>query len=319
MSFNTSDIYLGIWRNWSKEGAFEGSTITMRYDAASILTSFLAIYVSLTTTHLWHIIAYFAQRMRQRSSILQDSITQILHQQDELLRSRHPPAVALFHLTCLYWKLRSTPHAFKNTAPLAFLSLLFAVGTIITGLFSSRIVDWSSDIEVLLQSPNCGFTASNNDSDYNAMLSAMRIWNAANANAQQCYDPEDPGFAGYDGCDMFVQQIPWTTESPSACPFDATMCTEPALRLVTDFINSNTGLGINAVPDDQIQMKKVTTCAPIQKDGYVRKTNDTFFDPDKTLFPGEELILAFYSPGAGVYTWNTTTFAANRTAMREMT
>ncbi|KAI0416096.1 hypothetical protein F5X98DRAFT_388372 [Xylaria grammica] len=270
MSVAPKYVYTGIWTDWTKDSQVLGSTITVTTSASRLLTAFLALYISLSVSYLWLLVVYSIHRARY--SITAGKCRAIIRQQHAILKSGLSPTSTSIRLIKLYWAYRFTPSAWRESWLWVSISVISAVGGVTAGLFSSRIIDSSLYINVLLDSPNCGFFIAN-DSNTNTLSSpkvinqyqdSATMVNQAATYSRDCYNStSDKG-----QCSFFSSAtIPWETDWEVECPFDS-MCIGPAMRLDTGLMNSNSLLGINSPAIDQIGVRKVTTCAPILQKGY---------------------------------------------------
>ncbi len=115
----------------------------------------------------------------------------------------------------------------------------------------------------------------------------------ADTDAQRCYNSTNT-----ENCGPFATStINWTTNWDKHCPFDESMCIGPAMQMDSGAINSNAMLGLNSSPEEQIELRKVSTCAPITQDQYTNTTGGTSYNelllPLYPL-PGEEFVQYWY-------------------------
>ena len=98
------------------------------------------------------------------------------------------------------------------------------------------------------------------------------------AYARACYK------GGYEAnklqCSTYTTPaIDWTATTDAACPFDASMWLDDKIyKLDTGFINSHTDLGIHSHHNARVNFRKVTTCAPIKQQGYVKTATSDGLD-----------------------------------------
>ena len=76
-----------------------------------------------------------------------------------------------------------------------------------------------------------------------------------------------------DNCDVSTGRIEWKRVAYNAsCPFALEMCsnnhTTGAFRLDSGHLNSDSGFGINSPLSDQVSLRKVLTCAPLEGRGF---------------------------------------------------
>ncbi|KAI1743530.1 hypothetical protein F4680DRAFT_347287 [Xylaria scruposa] len=308
MSIASKDVYTGMWTDWSKGNQVLGSTITITSSASTLLTAFLALYVSLAVSYLWLLIAYGIHRARYAVST--GKCRAIIRQQEVILKAGLSPTSTSVRLIKLYWAYRSKTLAWHESWLLIAIAVLCAVSSAAAGIFSSRIIDSSIGINVLLRSPQCGFfnPASVNffDIDDPAVVAQNRayqeILSIATTYSRSCYNStSDNGQCGT----FSSATIPWRTDWEANCPF-GDMCIGPAMSLDTGFINSNTILGLNSPMKDQIGLRKITTCAPIVQEGFTTQ--------EPAALPGDHFVTYHYGAAARENTtWRTSVEAANTT------
>jgi hypothetical protein len=96
------------------------------------------------------------------------------------------------------------------------------------------------------------------------------------------------------------------------------------MQLDTGPINSNMILGINSPPQDQIDLRRVTTCAPITQANYtITFTSDTFPPSLGYILPGDKYIAYTYGAAEGGFlgtniTVGASLYVANATASRSL-
>lgn len=319
MSIRPEDVYVGLWTNWSDGSPVLGATITLHSSTANLLTAFLAIYVSLAASYFWDLIAYAIHYIRQ--GVTGGKCHPILQQQQVVLRAGLPAASTLFGLVKLSWANRSMKSSLKNSASPLLLSFICAIGSVTAGIYSSKVVTTSPQLEVLLSSPNCYFPEFSDPwvdlrpslayTDHRAAI-IQSAWDYS----QRCYNVSN----NYD-CSLFVRStIEWTTDWKAECPFDDAMCLGPSMQLDTGLVNSNAVLGLNSSPKDQMDFRKITTCAPITQENYTTRGNFSANDGRAYEAVPDDYIFYLYGSSFGVglinYTWSHNMVAANVTSTR---
>ncbi|KAI5861300.1 hypothetical protein GGS23DRAFT_576140 [Durotheca rogersii] len=322
MAIHPSDIYTGIWTDWAEGNNWMLiSKITISSRVAGVLTSVLTLYISLAASQLWYLTAYTIHCIRQ--GVTRSECAPILQQQQVILKACLPAPSAATRFTYLFWANRSAPSSLLSSLPLILLATLYAVGSIVAGLYSSQIVN-SSSLVVLLNSSNCGYvnpdtSAASGDIEVAVDRYYLNTLTMATALSRQCYNATDTEL-----CGPFVQPtLNWTTNWKARCPFHESMCDGPAIELDTGLINSNTALGLNSPLEDQVNLRKITTCAPITQDGYTTtakvNASNTYA---RSFVPGDEMVLNAYGRSVanlgGNFTWGVSKYAANSTLMRTM-
>lgn len=111
-----ADIYHGAWVDWSR-GAILGSTVTLSSRYASILTAFLALFVTVVGSCLWRISSFV---IHQYSSS-PDAKDGLHHQHQLIFRNTGSPAEAAKSFTEIAWHWRrSSLKAWARSLPLLF-------------------------------------------------------------------------------------------------------------------------------------------------------------------------------------------------------
>ncbi|OTA94167.1 hypothetical protein M434DRAFT_30179 [Hypoxylon sp. CO27-5] len=322
MSIRPSDVYMGFWADWSKDHSILNSKITLSSETATYLTAFLAMFVSLAASYLWTLIAYGIHHTRQR--LTKGKCRPILRQQQVVFKGGLSANSTALRLIKLFWANRSKPYSFKNSWYLVLLSLSCGIASIAAGLYSSRIIDTSTQLEVLLDSPNCGFVDRSNTSKPDDISMAIVQYyldalDVATTYSRRCYNITSSQY-----CGPFTESmINWTTNWNAPCPFDESMCIGPAIELRTDVINSNTVLGLNLPPRDQINFEKTTTCAPITQDNYtITVPSNSSTATSVNPIPGDVVVMNLYGISRRRLctncTWGVSMYAANSTLTRTM-
>ncbi|KAI2627693.1 hypothetical protein GGR54DRAFT_590050 [Hypoxylon sp. NC1633] len=320
MSLKPSDVYVGFWIDWSKSHPILGATITLPSNVGALLVAFLALFVSLAATYLWNLLAFAIHYHRQH--LTQGKCHPLLRQQQVIFKSGLQATSSLFRLGGLFWVNRSTSLSLKYSWLPILLASSCVTLTTVAGLYSSRIFDSSSQMELLLRSPWCGALAFPESTGDELILSGNQfseILSLARFYSQECYNAT----AGKDCNSLTSQNINWATNWLAECPFDKGMCLGPATQLDTGRINSNVILGINSPLQDQIDLRKITTCAPITQDNYTMKlTNATVLASFGYYNPNDEYVAYTYGssqdPGNTNVTTVSSTMVANMTFTRTL-
>ncbi|KAI0120839.1 hypothetical protein F4776DRAFT_665466 [Hypoxylon sp. NC0597] len=313
---------MGFWADWSKDHSILNSKITLSSESATYLTAFLAMFVSLAASYLWTLIAYAIHHIRQR--LTKGKCRPILRQQQVVFKGGLSANSTALRLIKLLWANRSRPYSFRNSWHLILLSLSCGVASISAGLYSSRIIDTSPQLEVLLDSPNCGFVDRSNTSKPDDVSMAIVQYyldalDVATTYSRRCYNITSSRY-----CGPFTESmINWTTNWNAPCPFDESMCIGPAIELQTDVINSNTVLGLNLPPRHQINLEKTTTCAPITQDNYtITVPSNSSTATSVNPIPGDVVVMNLYGISRRRLctncTWGVSMYAANSTLTRTM-
>lgn len=322
MSIPSIEIYKGVWTDWSKGDLIMGSQLTMCSESAGVLAASLALFVSIATTHLWALVAFGVHHSRQQRT--QNRCLPILRQQQLVLGADLPPFSAALRFAQLFWANRPTVSSLRFSWHLILVSLLCGLTGIVVGIFSSKIIDISPKLQVLVNPLHCGFVDRNNTwmpNQTTVPIIQYYLDSLAGATtfSKRCYNITE----GRD-CGPFSDlEINWKNNWVTDCPFNETMCLGPAMQIDTELMNSNTILGINSAPEDEVNLRKVTTCAPINQDNYTtRVASDASTATMVAHCPGDEVVMSVYGPSrrqlGDNYTTGISEYTANSTLTRTM-
>ena len=296
-------VHIGPWINWS-HGPILGATFTLKEHHGSLLIAFLAIYVAGAGAAIWRIISYAVHQFRANP----EPSDGLHHQQQIIFRNVTTPGDAAwsFFLLPFYW----SGHARRPIArswPLILFALLNTILFGLAGVFSAEVTKTAGN-ETLIRSPNCGQWAVDDEASQQSMFAYMsKSLNdtiKAASYARTCYG-NTPGSIQ---CSQFAQQqIEWTTNQNASCPFASGLCysgDSSAYQMDTGPIDSHVMLGINAPPNQRITYRKMTTCSPINNEGYMKLYNNTGVDPDAMSY-GDQLQRYYFGkmPGVTDYTY----------------
>ncbi|RDW62486.1 hypothetical protein BP5796_10788 [Coleophoma crateriformis] len=264
-----SNIYLGVWTNYSN-GTVLGATLTTTREKGFLLASFTGFVIAFVGSRFWNIICLILHRCYSTS----ESRDTIHHQRQVILRNSSSPDSGLVSLISLLWAWRKSG---TKTKPYSRIcpAILWAIGCIAmftaATAFSSQISS-SAGIEVLLNGNKCGIMTLPQDNlsitTEPETILAKRINDAANY-AKQCYSTNSSGLLG---CDKFVVQTLPTViwDNNTACPFKDGICksNNSNLLLDTGFIDSHDHLGINAPENERFAWRYSMHCGPLVTQGF---------------------------------------------------
>ena len=276
-----STIYTGFWVNWSK-GPILGATLTTTSQHGFLLVSFLALFVRMVGGHFWSVLCFVMHQIKSDSGP-QDGLH---HQHQLLLRNSQSHTSTLWDLTkvAFFWRSNAR-HSIWRTLPLIVIAFLHLAIFTTAGLFSSHVA--SSSDEVLVRSPYCGYIQSPNNlqhldakgqeqlADSLIATRTAALWSFS--YAQNCYQSNGTG----SGCNAFAVPKIETTSVITSCPFAVGMCLDDAagaLKISTDFINSDIHLGVNSRRKHSIDYRRITTCAPLRSEGFTKFDSGGFLD-----------------------------------------
>lgn len=312
----------GLWVNLEK-GSVMGRTITTdiryfaqylrrrfltRHRTGTFLVAILAVLSSLATTHLWHLIIFLIHQCRANGR----PSDALFRQQQATLRTLPAPSAMMadFFKLCLSWKTgRKADRALMRFLPYAAIALFFTIATIAAGIFSSYVVV-TSNLEVLVSSPNCGIIGlqENAFDNYTAIMNSK-----AQSLAQECYDDDLPAS---DRCRAIFTKprIPFTKERVS-CPWASSVCAgnkTPAVSIDSGLLGMNDAFGLNLNPQSDVKFRKKTTCSVLSLAGRTSIVEAKDFDIGyRQPFIGEQFLLFHYGKKDLKSEWANATFAVS--------
>ncbi len=145
----TIQVYIGLWTDWSFDGAILGSTLTLTRSNANLLVAAIALYMTIVVGHLWAVCCFVLHLCFSRKGP-QDAI---YHQRQVILRNSSSPAGTAWSLHRMSWRWRKSSKSPRRILP--FLGCLIALicGFTAATIFSSRVARGS---DVLLDGTYCG-------------------------------------------------------------------------------------------------------------------------------------------------------------------
>ena len=281
---NGSYVYTGAWVDWSY-GSIVGATLTLSERDGSLLTSFIAAFVTLVGAQGWRILSFAFHQLRS-SGGPQDGI---FHQQQTIFRNVSTPGGAAWSFIQQWWAWRHTERsrAFLRIFPWAFLATAYVLLFAALATFSAETSKAATD-DRLVRSNHCGYWAFDTNAvgevtDQGFFASRQTFANdsvtAANY-ANSCYRENPDQLA----CNTYVvPSLPWESEHV-ACPFADSICMKgvPAFQMRSKLIDSHKDLGINAPQRERVQFQKTTTCAPLVTEGYAELKNGSEISAELT-------------------------------------
>ena len=270
-----------------------GATITLSARDGGLLTAFLALFVTVTATSLWRILSYVVHQARARRKPQGGPRQQT--QATFRNASSATSAAWTFLLIAFYWRNLARRQSLCSLLWTAF-ALAYALAAGLAGVFSSEVVN-AVGTEALIRSPRCGRWGSEDAASF-GMKSLADSVDAAD-HARTCYygDPDQSRLQ----CNTYaVPRIDFTTNSNAPCPFDRDMCLIPpraAFEMDTGRMSSHSIFGINGPTSARVDYRKVSTCAPLVRPGFMEIRNGTGKAGDIGK-PGDEILGLFYGPSA---------------------
>lgn len=257
-------VYTGVWTNWS-HGVVHGWTLTLEQQYGTYLAAFLAVYVSFAGGAFWRLISFI---IHQRRAAKPSTTHGLLHYQIQVLFRNSGTGVvgAAAAFASLGLRQRGTLSSLLGCLVFAGLAMTTALSFAVASLFTSAVTRVPGNTTIIL-GPACGgYNLTGTDLPETLPQITQKTladtYDAA-AYVRQCYQQNATGMA----CGTYVQQmLSYTTNDSAICPFSAGMCVpndKSAYSMDSGYINSHYDLGINAIPENRILYRKVSTCAPI--------------------------------------------------------
>lgn len=263
MSADGTSIYTGPWVNWS-HGLVLGSTVTLSARNSTILTSFIATFVTIVGVQLWKILCIIIHQSRA-SQEPQDGL---YHQHQNVFRNSNTPGGAAwsFILQSWCWWGR-VHHSMMRSLPWALFSILYIVLFAVLSVFGSSEVAKAAGQERLLRSSRCGYWDTNGSEPGLGSFAAKVLRGSQNAAtyARDCYD----GSVDTLRCNRYATPYIKWEEKPADCPFEDVICKgNNTYQMDTGLVDSHHDLGINTPAKDRLKYRRVTTCSVLVQKGY---------------------------------------------------
>ncbi|ETN38438.1 uncharacterized protein HMPREF1541_06473 [Cyphellophora europaea CBS 101466] len=315
-----ANIYQGTWTDWSKSNSAWGLTWTLCPDNAVLVTSALAVFVTLAGSQLWSITRFVVHQAGTRSPAASPSTPN--HKKEQVILRNATTDLATARLMAyLAWKSRKRAgKMYPRTVSIAIFALLHAIVFMVAGTFSNLAISAGSPVEgsmVLSRSKHCGIwnetylalTNGYTNADSNETLSLSVEFNAKVTHnvqlsleyAQKCYLAEESFSYMSSICNTLKKpRLNWTTQLTGTCPFESSLCRTDATVMVMDTgkINSHDDLGINAKPSERLDYHRVTTCAVLNDTGRVTGWDGTILSSSSGAASNQSsnIAKAFYGP-----------------------
>ncbi|KAF7547002.1 hypothetical protein G7Z17_g8036 [Cylindrodendrum hubeiense] len=290
---NPENVPWGDWTNWDDDGAPHGK-FTMGKNRADLVAIFIGIFIVFVERGLWTLIKFFVFLYTRRRHLRRQHIQQqvadpqpavlldgISHQMQTVLQNISGSSV---HIASAYVKIWIANGFLEKkvagrTLPLISVALIsFGFFVVAMPLMVAFLLLDNQGDQVLIRSKMCGFWAANSADNEVTSFNALKneTW-AAVTYVDSCYE----GNAESALCDRFLpqRQLPMLSETNGQCPFDKEMCLSqdeyPAFVMKTDVLDSHIHFGINSPKDDRVTMQRITTCAPLAVNDFVKIHNST--------------------------------------------
>lgn len=260
------EVHTGLWTDWTNGPVF-GATITLNKRDGSLLIAFIALFVSVVGTSFWRICCFALHRLYS-TNVAQDAL---YHQRQAIFRNAANGTSGLWGFLNIWWEWRKTAvdRPSYRLLPAAGIALCCVCAFATAGTFSSKIS--TSANGVLVRSPDCGILDSDNNQNANASYRYYLPWAAQTLNSWGSYALNcHLNVSDLGSCDSFIQpQLPVKIDRNASCPFKDGICKSEYGNIAFEtFVDSHSDLGLNAPPDERINFRRISSCAPIRTDGY---------------------------------------------------
>jgi hypothetical protein len=302
MSSNSTSIYTGVWINWS-HGLVLGSTITLPARNGAILTSFIAIFITIVGAQLWQILSFFFHQIR----VSQAPKDGLYHQHQNVFRNASAPGAAAwwFLLQGWHWSGRAQ-HALLRSLPWLFFSTFYILLFAVLSIFGTSTVTRAAGQDRVLQSSQCGYWQVNGsksaEGEFRASTSGQAAYRSKllkDSQAAATYDRNCNG-ASVDAlqCKAYAtSQVSWEGKVAD-CPFSDEICLgNNTYQMDTGLLDSHHHLGINMPEKDRLKYRRVTTCSVLRSEGYATSNNET------------QMFTWYYGPTSADYTFGYSKYA----------
>jgi hypothetical protein len=268
----------GRWDDYS-QGPWFSTTYTVTAANGALLTSALAIFITLIGTRFWTMLAFMVHQL-----CASEDMKDLLHYQHQLIfrNDSSPLSVAwdVFRIS-LSWKNR-VRRLKRRTSLFLAVPLICWAAFATAGVFGSRVTTPTYvDARVSIAPQSCGFLK------WNIPVPSGMLWAVLSVDdgelafgqhrtafltkalnyAKSCYGNKGSYFAS---CDLYpVQQLPYTAVSAAPCPFGGNRCylgENTAYQMVTPWLNSHHDFGMNALSQNRIEYRRYATCSVLQVD-----------------------------------------------------
>lgn len=287
----TNYIYQGVWMDWSR-GGVSGTTLTLSPSNAAILSSGLAILISIAGAQLWRLLQFSLHQARATA----DERNFIYHQTQAVLRNTATDLNALWRFLriAFAWRNHRNVHLARTIIPLLLWTMLHLGLVIVAGVLSSWLLEDGDN--VLSISPWCGIfdqqyidsvAATTVNDTFDALTRSTEYYKYTNSRFVLAQQALDICASGTHQCmESSTKSLPYTYKfAQNECPLNASICHPQAggsMEFDTGFLSSHTHLGYNARPEDRISIRMLTQCVPLKAEGYV-STWQTVWDQDNQI------------------------------------
>ena len=308
---SSNGVHTGRWTRWA-DGRVMGSTVTLTSSDGDFLVAFLALFVSYVGSQLWGILRFLIHQWRANRRPADN----FHRQQQAVLRNSTSPDAALWLWVNLAWTGRSqTRHPLLRSITVILIALANIAAFAVASIFSSNVT--STKNFVLLKGQQCGSwrwqaveaLSAAGDSANNPASTASLVpaWSAYYTDSVQasreslsygrnCYvDYENP----FDCQNYITQKLPFTTRGDAECPFGEGLCADSSLEIDSDYLYSDTHLGLNTGGSDRVAYRRKMTCSVLGTDGYASSSVAPMLPSDTNsdgAYPYSNNTFFYYGP-----------------------
>merc|ERR1712072_690567 len=256
-------VLYAVWQDHTREG-LAAYTVTLPARYGDFLVAGLALIVTLTGEGLWKIVAYILHQVGAKGSDM--DIQHLEHQ--VILRNQAMPFDSILEFSKIAWTWRhSRLRPLRRAFGLMFWPLIILMGFSLASVFSANVSKPAYEVNrILLESNACGLLMPSIEDQqtekgrFETHEKYMKDMRQSRAYAEECYR----GLHGSAICNDFASaRLPYTIQQEVTCPFGnrCLLGRSGAVRYDTGKLNSHVHLGVNAVPADRVDFRKVTTCS----------------------------------------------------------
>lgn len=300
-------VHRGVWSDVSR-GTFLGRTITTDVRTGTFLIAIMAVLCSLGTTHLWHLVTFGIHQYRANGK----PNDALYSQQQAILRTFPSPTAVLTEHAKLYmaWRRTKSHSPARRLVTIITLAAVFAGATVLTGIFSSLVVD-TTNLQVIVDSPSCGPLDWYKDKAAFAISTTFlpSVRSLAEPIVRGCYEELA---ATSPQCRIYLKpRIPFNVTRQN-CPWNSTLCLNmdrPAVTMDSGLLDVNDAFGLNLASVDRVMYRKKTTCAILPVENHASVIPAAGVPEYKpTADPGEEALIISYGNSPGNDTSRNQTF-----------
>jgi hypothetical protein len=247
-----------------------------------VLVSFLTLFVQFSGACLWRVVCFILHQGRSTTTP-RDGLFQ---QQQIILRNAITAPNALWNLgrSTLAWRGK-VESPFRHATALLLITIIHMTFFGVAGLFASQIASTGAG-SALVRSDICGYPkeisnilaqeAYNLEGDqlitFNSEVLLGRLTLTKSATyARSCYN--NPLDSGATDCNIYInthlEGVDASSDGNATCPFGGKSCgTSKSVRYDSGRISSSKHLGINFPESEDVSIRRVTSCAPIDSEQY---------------------------------------------------